>query len=133
MTDLMRHERNVKAGLNAMFSKQLESYQADVYQGAAAFLDPHTVRLTAQPEGQRVHPLASADGDVRLRGEQFLIATGSSPVRPPMFPVRVGGLRLGHDTRSGPAAEDNGGGRRRRDRQRVRLHVRRPGRTGPRH
>ena len=86
MTDFMRHERNVKTGLNAMFSKQLESYQADVYQGTAAFLDPHTVRLTAQSEGRSDHPPASADGDVRLRGEKILIATGSAPVRPPMFP-----------------------------------------------
>ena len=90
VADFLRHERNVKAGLNAIFSKQLEAYQADVYHGTAAFLDPHTVRLSAQPVGRRGDPPASADGDVRLRGESFLIATGSAPVRSPMFPFGPG-------------------------------------------
>jgi NAD(P) transhydrogenase len=90
VADFLRHERHVKAGLNAMLSKRLEAYQADVYHGTATFVDPHTVRLTAQPLARGGHPLPSADGDVLLRGERLLIATGSAPVRPPMFPFGPG-------------------------------------------
>jgi NAD(P) transhydrogenase len=90
VADFMRHERNVKTGLNAMFSKQLEAFHAEVYHGTAAFLDPHTVRLAAQPADRPDHPLAAANGDVRLRGESVLIATGSAPVRPAMFPFGPG-------------------------------------------
>jgi NAD(P) transhydrogenase len=40
--------------------------------------------------GSRGHPLPSAEGDMLLRGENILIATGSAPVRPPTFPFGSG-------------------------------------------
>jgi NAD(P) transhydrogenase len=90
VADFLRHQRHVKAGMNSMLSNRLEAYQADVYRGTAAFVDPHTVRLTAQQPGRGGRPLSSADGDVLLRAERLLIATGSAPVRPPIFPFGPG-------------------------------------------
>ena len=43
-------------------------------RGAGSFVDPHTVRVR------------NGDGEVLLRGDRILIATGSSPLRPPEFP-----------------------------------------------
>lgn len=45
------------------------------FQGQASFIDPHTV-LLKQPDGR----------ELQLTGEKILIATGSSPRRPPEFP-----------------------------------------------
>src|SRR5205085_5229409 len=50
------------------------------FQGAASFVDDHTVRV-----GE----------DTYLRGERILIASGSSPVRPPEFPFEHPGV---HDS-----------------------------------
>jgi len=45
------------------------------FHGTAAFVDPHTVRVV-DPSG----------AETLLRGEKILVATGSSPMRPPEFP-----------------------------------------------
>ncbi len=86
VSDFLRHEQQVKAGFNAMISQQLKADQADVFFGTAAFVDAHTVRVKPgqprQPPGQ---PFV-VDGEVLLHGESILIATGSSPLRPPLFP-----------------------------------------------
>jgi NAD(P) transhydrogenase len=86
VADFLRHEQNVKDGFNQMISQQLKADRADVFFGTGVFLDAHTVRvrpgqarhLPGQPPG--------AGGEVRLRGESILIATGSSPLRPAPFP-----------------------------------------------
>jgi len=83
VADFLRHERNVKTGLNAMFAQRLESYKVEVYCGVGVFVDPHTVRVHA---GQPCNQPSRANGDVSLRGERILIATGSAPVRPSTFP-----------------------------------------------
>ena len=44
------------------------------FTGAASFVDPHTIRVVAADRGETL-----------LRGEKILIATGSSPLRPPEF------------------------------------------------
>jgi NAD(P) transhydrogenase len=75
VSDFLRHEQNVKAGLNTMLSERLEVSGAAVYHGTAYFEDTHTVR---------VRPVAGND-EVSLRGENILIATGSAPVRPAIF------------------------------------------------
>jgi NAD(P) transhydrogenase len=82
VSDFMQHERNVKAGLNSMLSERLEASGAVVYRGNAYLADAHTVR---------VRPPAH-DDEVSLRAENILIATGSSPVRPAVFPFGSSGV-----------------------------------------
>jgi NAD(P) transhydrogenase len=85
--DFLRHEQNVKAIFNAALVKRLESEKADAYYGTASFVDPHTVSVSPipKPGGE-----PSAGEAVLLRGENILIATGSSPVRPASFPFGAG-------------------------------------------
>src|SRR5512144_280627 len=39
VSDLLRHERHVKSGMNSMFAQQLDEYQAEVVYGDATFED----------------------------------------------------------------------------------------------
>src|ERR1700732_1455093 len=43
VADFLRHERNVKAGLNRFVTKMVERSKIDVYYGNAIFADDHTV------------------------------------------------------------------------------------------
>jgi len=86
ISDFLGHEQNVKAVFNETFRQRLASQHADVFYGTAAFVDPHTVQVA---------PLPASDGQpasdpVLLRGDNILIATGSSPVRPDLFFSRTG-------------------------------------------
>ena len=86
VADFLRHEQEVKAGFNSMISQQLKADQADVFFGTAAFVDAHTVRVKP---GQARQPLGEpfgTSGEVLLHGEKILIATGSSPSHPELFP-----------------------------------------------
>jgi NAD(P) transhydrogenase len=74
VADFMHHERNVAASERSRILRDLEKLGVDLVRGAASFLDPHTVRV-AGPAGERT-----------LRAGTFLVATGSSPFRPPEFP-----------------------------------------------
>ena len=69
VADLMYHEQRVTAEERARISAVLASEHVERIHGDASFVDPHTVRV----------------GGTLLRGEVILIATGSSPVRPPEF------------------------------------------------
>src|SRR5262249_53241179 len=82
VSDFLRHERNVQHGLNAMLSDWLAESRADVYRGTGSFVDSHTVRI---------RQISGAD-ELSLRAGYFLIATGSSPVRPPIFPLGGRGI-----------------------------------------
>jgi NAD(P) transhydrogenase len=62
-------ERTERKGMRA----RLDRDGATVIHGVASFVDPHTVRVVGN------------DGDTLLEADKFLIATGSSPVRPPEF------------------------------------------------
>lgn len=75
VSDFLRHERNVKAGLNTMLSERLDASGAVVYHGTGSFADAHTVRVRRAP----------TNDEVSLRAETVLIATGSAPVRPAVF------------------------------------------------
>ena len=86
LADFLRHEQHVKAGFNVMVSHQLKADKAEVYFGTGVFMDAHTVRVQPGHVRQAVDQPAAADGEVLLRGESILIATGSSPVRPALFP-----------------------------------------------
>src|SRR6266852_264618 len=82
VADFLRHERNVKTGLNMFIVDMLRRSSIDVHYGTASFEDDHTI--IARP---------SNDGpETRLRGEVVLIATGSSPVRPVIFPFDSSGV-----------------------------------------
>ena len=86
VADLLHHERQVKEGFNTMISQQLRARKADVFFGTGSFVDAHTVRVQpgqARPEWAQG---AAAQGEVMLRGENILIATGSSPLHPALFP-----------------------------------------------
>jgi len=76
VADFLRHEQDVKAGLNHVLSQRMAASHITVYCGTASFEDAHMVR---------VRPLADGP-DLLLRGEHFLIAIGSAPVRPDTFP-----------------------------------------------
>src|SRR5579863_5335118 len=76
VADFLRHEQNVKAGLNHLLSQKMAASHTDVCYGTGSFEDPHLVRV--QP--------ADGSGDLLLRGEHILIAIGSVPVRPETFP-----------------------------------------------
>jgi NAD(P) transhydrogenase len=76
--DFLGHEQHIRGAFNQALSHRLEVHKSDVYFGMAAFVDPHTVAI--QSDGAAL----------LLRGEKILIATGSSPVRPPLFPFGQG-------------------------------------------
>ena len=89
VADFLRHERTVKTGLNAVLARRLEVNQVDVYCGTGDFVDPQTVHVSyrcANPAGDG----SCGSDEIMLRGERILIATGSSPVRPPIFPFGPG-------------------------------------------
>src|ERR1700761_4414988 len=69
VSDFLRHERNVKTGLNHLLSQRMEASQTAVYCGMAAFEDSDTLRVRMSAEGNAQ--------DVLLRGQHILIAIGS--------------------------------------------------------
>ena len=69
--DFMGHMKNVAAQERRRREEQLRSNRVQLFQGAARFVEPNTVQIGP---------------DTWLRGERILIASGSSPVRPPEFP-----------------------------------------------
>ncbi|MEI6389783.1 MAG: Si-specific NAD(P)(+) transhydrogenase [Verrucomicrobiota bacterium] len=86
VADFLRHEQSVKADFNVLITQQLRTDKADLYFGTAAFVDPHTVRVKASKLRPMRPQAPGISADALLRGESILIATGSSPVRPPVFP-----------------------------------------------
>ncbi|MCE0483514.1 MAG: Si-specific NAD(P)(+) transhydrogenase [Methylacidiphilales bacterium] len=87
ISDFLGHEQNVRAIFNETYLKRLESSRADVFFGIASFVDPHTVSVQLIPDPKQKD---SSSESVLLRGENILIATGSSPVRPDIFPFGKG-------------------------------------------
>ncbi len=73
--DLLLHERRVTSAERDAIAENLRRHSIDFFQGMASFTDPHTVRVDV--EG--VAPLF-------LQGDVILVATGSSPQRPSLFP-----------------------------------------------
>ena len=82
VNDFLGHEQHVREAFNKSISNRLMARHADIYAGNAAFVDPHTVRVSPGPGGSQE--------EVLLRGENILLATGSSPVRPALFPFDQG-------------------------------------------
>ncbi len=73
--DFMVHEQHVTADERVRILKNLGRHKVDLYYGQGSFVDANTVV---------VRPI---DGDpIHLYGRVVLIAVGSSPRRPPVFP-----------------------------------------------
>src|SRR5579862_8030197 len=51
VTDFLRHQRNVKTGLNHLLSESLASSHTTVICGTASFEDAHVVRIRLTAEG----------------------------------------------------------------------------------
>ena len=75
VADFLHHEQNVKTGFNASLAQWTQALKIDLFPGTATFENPNTVRVKS-----------NENGELKLQGEIILIATGSSPLRPPPFP-----------------------------------------------
>src|SRR5688572_661154 len=75
VADFMRHEQNVTDGKRRRIEGRLEVRGVTRFQGVASFVDPHTIRVTGADQTEQL-----------ISGDKILIATGSSPLRPPEFP-----------------------------------------------
>jgi len=51
VADFLRHERNVKAGLNHVLSQSMAASDVSVYCGTASFEDTHMVRVRPLADG----------------------------------------------------------------------------------
>ena len=70
VADFIRHKETVATKERQFREGQLRTNRVETFHGPASFVDPNTVRVGS---------------DTFLRGEKILIATGSSPARPPEF------------------------------------------------
>lgn len=76
VADFMRHERNVVAQERGRIERNLDAHKVTRVTGTASFLDPHTIAV--DPGDGPAHTVTAG---------VVLIATGSSPRRPPeLFP-----------------------------------------------
>jgi NAD(P) transhydrogenase len=99
ISDLLNREQNVHAIFNHAVKKGLESHLAEVFLGNATFVDSHTVSVKLIP-GKDAQPVSPEPQ--LLRAERILIATGSSPIRPAIFPFSSGKI---YDTDSIPTLQ----------------------------
>jgi NAD(P) transhydrogenase len=76
----MHRGRTLRQALDQWIGANLERHHVDVHHGRAAFVDAYTVRV----EGET--------GPRLLEGSVILIATGSRPRRPPMYPFSGPGV-----------------------------------------
>jgi NAD(P) transhydrogenase len=75
--DFLKHERQVRAVEAAQSRHLLDRFGVTVVQGTGSFADAHTVRVA--------HPAPSGSFTL-LRAEKIVVAIGSAPARPPLFP-----------------------------------------------
>jgi NAD(P) transhydrogenase len=74
IADFMCHEKQVKSQERKRSESQLALRGVNTFHGNASFVDPHTIHVV------------SCDGvETLVHGDKILIATGSSPLRPPEF------------------------------------------------
>src|SRR5262245_36575583 len=73
--ELAYHADHVRNTLRSQVSSRLGERGVEVFHGNASFADAHTVHVSDQ-QGR----------ETWLKGNVILVATGSSPVRPPEFP-----------------------------------------------
>lgn len=85
VADFLGHEMHVKDAFHKSLRERLERENVSVYWGTCAFLDDHTLKVSLGSEGSD-----APAGEIRLHGEKLIIATGSSPSRPALFPFGPG-------------------------------------------
>jgi NAD(P) transhydrogenase len=85
--DFLGHEQKVRTAFNTTLSDRLHSHNADVYNGTAVFVDANTISVTLLPPESDPQ---QAPQTILLHADHLLIATGSSPVRPDLFPFGQG-------------------------------------------
>jgi NAD(P) transhydrogenase len=73
--DFVRHKDAVTAAERQHVESRMRAFGVERFRGTASFVEPHIIRFS-QPNGR----------ETQLRAEKILIATGSSPYRPPEFP-----------------------------------------------
>jgi len=89
VADFLGHEEHVKDAFHASITHRLEMLKATVYHGTATFLDAHTIQVDLGSKDLEQDP-SPTGAAIQLRGEKILIATGSSPVHPELFPFGQG-------------------------------------------
>jgi NAD(P) transhydrogenase len=89
VADFLGHEEHVKDAFRAGITQRLQVLQATIYYGTCTFLDAHTIQVNLGSEDPEKDPSALGR-QIQLRGEKILIATGSSPVHPDVFPFGQG-------------------------------------------
>jgi NAD(P) transhydrogenase len=89
VADFLGHEEHVKDAFHASITQRLEMLMATVYYGTAAFLDANTIQVDLGSKDLEQDP-SPTGAAIQLRGEKILIATGSSPVHPELFPFGQG-------------------------------------------
>ena len=65
------------------------------FYGKGSFVDPHTLQVV-RPTGE----------ELALEGDKILVATGSSPIRPPEFPFHIPEVSMVGETEESLAARD---------------------------
>ena len=75
IADFMRGEKQVTSSERRRLEARLAHRGVTRFHGEASFVDPHTIRIVGE-----------GGAETRIRGDKILIATGSSPLRPPEFP-----------------------------------------------
>jgi len=76
IADLMRRQQDVVERERTIVRTNMERHNVEIFQGVARLADAHTVSFV-KPDG--------TEGEVT--GDVILIATGSSPFRPPGIPI----------------------------------------------
>src|SRR5215218_9317524 len=73
--DFLVHEQHVTRDERVRILDNLSRHRVELHRGSASFVDAHTIAVRSE------------DGrEARLRGEVILVAVGSSPIRPALFP-----------------------------------------------
>ena len=85
ISEFIGREQNIRALMTSTFRTGTGSELTEVFHGNATFVDPHTVEVVPLPGKE-----GSGKETLLLRGETILIATGSSPIRPEIFPFGAG-------------------------------------------
>jgi NAD(P) transhydrogenase len=85
VADFLGHEEHVKDAFHESITQRLQMLKATVYRGTAVFIDSHTIEVNPALEDP-----SALDRAIHLHGEKILIATGSSPVHPELFPFGQG-------------------------------------------
>jgi NAD(P) transhydrogenase len=75
LRDFLVHEQHVTQDERIRILNNLGRHKVEVFRGTASLVDPHTVAVRL-PEGP----------EARLQGKVILLAVGSSPFRPAIFP-----------------------------------------------